>query len=133
MNEEEERQCEDMDHPFPPLQAGKAWPGFPGPGSLGSGDPVAVPLTLTGFYHRLDGLHGARGSAFYPSPSRGQFVTLRCIYSQKRVLTEGKGTERPEPQVPNTAELRPGRAGEDSPRADVLALGEHVEVFPVQL
>lgn len=68
-----------------------------------------------------------------PQSLCGQFVTLHCIYSQKRVLTEGKGTERPEPQVPNTAELRPGRAGEDSPRADVLALGEHVEVFPVQL
>lgn len=109
-----------------------------GPGSLArvpwaAGTRPAVPLTLKGFYHRLDGLHGARGSAFYPSPSRGQFVTLRCIYSQKRVLTEGKETERPEPQVPNTAELRPGRAGEDSPRADLLALGEHVEVFPVQL
>lgn len=105
------------------------WPGFPGQ----RGPSRLSLLTLTGFYHRLDGLHGARGSAFYPSPSRGQFVTLRCIYSQKRVLTEGKGTERPEPQVPNTAELRPRRAGEDSPRADVLALGEHVEVFPVQL
>lgn len=47
--------------------------------------------------------------------------------------------ERPEPQVPNAAEpaaREGGRgrgAGGDSPRTHVLALGEHVEVFPVRL